>query len=297
MGIRSPISTNPAMILGGLNTGVSALDMAHAYETVATGGDKIYNPILGDVDEGPIGIDSIENCGECEQRNITNKHPEEQRVLSPEVASDDRRTAARAGRRQLRHRHRGRDPRSRRRRQDRHHLELRRRLVRRLDTHDDRRGLGRLPEQRQADDHELHGSLWRAAPTRRSSSATSWSRRFRSWMTRLPTRPAQSRLRAPRMSLPPPLRTAPWLTLRHRRRQCRLRRPRPARRRRRPATTPTTPSTPATVVTTPATVVTTPATAITTPPASSVTPTVQTTTPPPAPSGGSTVGTNGGSGL
>ena len=41
MGIRSPISTDPAMILGGLNTGVSALDMAHAYETIATGGLKV----------------------------------------------------------------------------------------------------------------------------------------------------------------------------------------------------------------------------------------------------------------
>jgi penicillin-binding protein 1A len=88
MGIRSPISTNPSMILGGLNTGVSALDMAHAYETVATGGDKIYNPILGDVKQGPIGIDSIKNCGECKEHDITNKHPDEQRVLSPEVASE-----------------------------------------------------------------------------------------------------------------------------------------------------------------------------------------------------------------
>ena len=55
-GIRTPISTNPAMIIGGLKTGVSALDMAHAYETFATGGVKVYNPTLGDSDEGPIGI-------------------------------------------------------------------------------------------------------------------------------------------------------------------------------------------------------------------------------------------------
>jgi penicillin-binding protein 1A len=88
MGIRSPISTNPSMILGGLNTGVSALDMAHAYETVATGGNKIYNPILGDMKQGPIGIDSIQNCGQCNQSDITNKHPDERRVLSPEVASE-----------------------------------------------------------------------------------------------------------------------------------------------------------------------------------------------------------------
>ena len=41
MGVRSPISDNYAMILGGLKIGVSPLDMAHAYETLATGGLKV----------------------------------------------------------------------------------------------------------------------------------------------------------------------------------------------------------------------------------------------------------------
>lgn len=85
MGIRSPISTTPAMILGGLNTGVSALDMAHAYETVATGGLKVYNRTLGDYDEGPIGIHSISGCAPCKQHTITNI-PRKRRVISPEVA-------------------------------------------------------------------------------------------------------------------------------------------------------------------------------------------------------------------
>ncbi len=53
MGIRSPVSTNPSMILGGLNTGVTALDMAHAYSTVANGGMKVFNPTLGDVRSRP----------------------------------------------------------------------------------------------------------------------------------------------------------------------------------------------------------------------------------------------------
>src|SRR4029078_12797194 len=35
MGIRTPVSTNPAMTLGGLKEGVTPLDMAHAYETFA----------------------------------------------------------------------------------------------------------------------------------------------------------------------------------------------------------------------------------------------------------------------
>jgi len=85
MGIRSPVSTNPSMILGGLNTGVSALDMAHAYETVATGGLKVFNPSLGDSDQGPIGIHSI-LCPVCSQHFIVNR-PTRERVLSPSVAS------------------------------------------------------------------------------------------------------------------------------------------------------------------------------------------------------------------
>jgi penicillin-binding protein 1A len=86
MGIRTPVSTNPAMIIGGLNTGVSALDMAHAYETVATGGNKVYNNTLGDVDQGAIGIQSILGCKECKQQNIVNK-PTYLRVIPSDVAS------------------------------------------------------------------------------------------------------------------------------------------------------------------------------------------------------------------
>jgi penicillin-binding protein 1A len=90
MGIRSPISRTPAMILGGLSTGVSALDMAHAYETAANGGLKVYNPVLGDYKRGAIGISSISNCQQCAQHTIQNKAGDglkTQRVLSPEVAT------------------------------------------------------------------------------------------------------------------------------------------------------------------------------------------------------------------
>jgi penicillin-binding protein 1A len=90
MGIRSPISRTPAMILGGLSTGVSALDMAHAYETAATGGLKVYNKILGDYRQGAIGISSISNCKPCTQHTIQNTTADglaTQRELSPEVAA------------------------------------------------------------------------------------------------------------------------------------------------------------------------------------------------------------------
>ena len=38
LGIRTPVSSNPAMPLGGLKAGVTALDMAHAYSSLAEGG-------------------------------------------------------------------------------------------------------------------------------------------------------------------------------------------------------------------------------------------------------------------
>ena len=42
MGIRTPVSTNPAIALGGLGgKGVTVLDMAHAYGTLASGGKRV----------------------------------------------------------------------------------------------------------------------------------------------------------------------------------------------------------------------------------------------------------------
>lgn len=89
MGVRSPISTNPSMIIGGLNVGVSALDMAHAYETFATGGLKVYNPLLGDSNQGPIGIQQITCPAQtgCPQQVMVN-HPTYKRVLPASIAHE-----------------------------------------------------------------------------------------------------------------------------------------------------------------------------------------------------------------
>jgi penicillin-binding protein 1A len=77
------------MILGGLTTGISTLDLAHAYETLATGGRKVYNPVLGSPDRGPIGIHSI-TCPVCAHAGIPThlvNHPAYERVLPPAVAN------------------------------------------------------------------------------------------------------------------------------------------------------------------------------------------------------------------
>lgn len=57
MGIRTPLSTNPAMTIGGLREGVTPLDMAHAYETLAHGGERVDSSLSPD--GGPSGIQSV----------------------------------------------------------------------------------------------------------------------------------------------------------------------------------------------------------------------------------------------
>jgi penicillin-binding protein 1A len=89
MGIRSPVSNNYAMILGGLREGVSPLDIAHAYETFATGGLRVYNPNLGDSEQGPVGIRSI-TCTICAGTGIPTKmvnHPSLERILPAGIAA------------------------------------------------------------------------------------------------------------------------------------------------------------------------------------------------------------------
>jgi penicillin-binding protein 1A len=58
MGIRTPVSSNPAMTLGGLKQGVTPLDMAHAYETFADNGLRVYGS-LGASKQGPVGLRTV----------------------------------------------------------------------------------------------------------------------------------------------------------------------------------------------------------------------------------------------
>jgi penicillin-binding protein 1A len=58
MGIRTPVSSNYAITLGGLKHGVTPLDLAHAYETLATGG-LLVTGSLGAGRRGPVGIRKV----------------------------------------------------------------------------------------------------------------------------------------------------------------------------------------------------------------------------------------------
>jgi penicillin-binding protein 1A len=57
MGITTPLSTNPAMTIGGLTVGVTPLDMAHSYETLAHGGDRVSGTMASA--DAPVGIQEV----------------------------------------------------------------------------------------------------------------------------------------------------------------------------------------------------------------------------------------------
>ncbi len=89
MGITTPLSTNAAMTIGGLTTGVTPLDMAHAYETIARGGDRVTGSMA--LDGAPVGIQEVVSGGrplpDGHQRD-TNR-VELHRVLPAEVAQTE----------------------------------------------------------------------------------------------------------------------------------------------------------------------------------------------------------------
>ncbi|HEX3693141.1 MAG TPA: transglycosylase domain-containing protein [Solirubrobacteraceae bacterium] len=58
MGITTPLSTNAAMTIGGLQIGVTPLDMAHAYETIAHGGDRVSGSLVSDLQ--PVGVQEVQ---------------------------------------------------------------------------------------------------------------------------------------------------------------------------------------------------------------------------------------------
>ncbi len=82
MGIRTPVSSNAAVVLGAPRRGVTVLDLAHAFETFATRGLRIEGS-LGAPNGGPVGITRVDTG----HRVIKNK-TERKRVISTGVADN-----------------------------------------------------------------------------------------------------------------------------------------------------------------------------------------------------------------
>ena len=59
MGITSPVGDNPSIALGGLTTGVSPLEMANAYATLADGGERLSGTMMADGEPAPISITRV----------------------------------------------------------------------------------------------------------------------------------------------------------------------------------------------------------------------------------------------
>ncbi|MDP9134805.1 MAG: transglycosylase domain-containing protein, partial [Actinomycetota bacterium] len=79
MGVKTEISTNPAMTLGGLEEGVTPLELAYAYSTIANKGRRVSGT-LASSEDGPVAIERVKGGG----RDIENERREE-RVFSDSV--------------------------------------------------------------------------------------------------------------------------------------------------------------------------------------------------------------------
>jgi penicillin-binding protein 1A len=62
MGVRTPVSRNPAMVLGGLKQGVTPLEMAKAYETLAEGG-QVVSGSLASREGAPVTYTRVKGTG------------------------------------------------------------------------------------------------------------------------------------------------------------------------------------------------------------------------------------------
>ena len=140
MGITSPLDGNPSEVLGGLRVGVTPLQMADAYATLANGGNHAPATIINKVVFPDGQLARLR-----ERHAATRVFPYDQAYAADQVLKQVD---------HQRHRHGGqlRLPGG---RQDRHGQQPRQRVVRRLHAADLNRGLGRLPAGQHPDERRV----------------------------------------------------------------------------------------------------------------------------------------------
>jgi penicillin-binding protein 1A len=84
---------NPALILGGLQTGVSPLEMAHAYQTIQHNG-QILSGTMADSPDGPIGIQKVQDQND-NMVETNNGDPGQDKVQTKQVVPPGVATTAR----------------------------------------------------------------------------------------------------------------------------------------------------------------------------------------------------------
>ncbi len=79
MGVRTPVSDNPAMTLGGLKEGLTPLELAFAYSTIANRGVRVSGSLAASPG-GPVAIQSVKRGG-----NEDENEAEKERVFPAKV--------------------------------------------------------------------------------------------------------------------------------------------------------------------------------------------------------------------
>jgi penicillin-binding protein 1A len=87
MGYSDPISTNPAMVLGGLKEGVSPLGWAYAYLTIGNGGDRVSGTLAPIPGDSPVAYTQVTDQDGHTIRSGENDSLHEQ-VISESTASE-----------------------------------------------------------------------------------------------------------------------------------------------------------------------------------------------------------------
>jgi penicillin-binding protein 1A len=83
MGIETPLSTNPAMTLGGLEQGLTPLEMAFAYTTLANDGVRRSGQ-LASSPMGPVGIEKVQEGDET----VADNEPSTERVFPEAIGTE-----------------------------------------------------------------------------------------------------------------------------------------------------------------------------------------------------------------
>jgi penicillin-binding protein 1A len=89
MGIETKVSSNPAMILGALKRGVTPLEMAYAYTTIAHNGQRVSGSLASDgPDRGPVALLEVKDHAgrilELDGKSQVNR-PSYTQVIPPSV--------------------------------------------------------------------------------------------------------------------------------------------------------------------------------------------------------------------
>jgi penicillin-binding protein 1A len=63
LGVRTPLSTNPAMVLGGLKEGVTPLEWTYAFSTLANDGDRVSGTLAPDPGDSPVAYTRVTDQG------------------------------------------------------------------------------------------------------------------------------------------------------------------------------------------------------------------------------------------